>query len=74
MQSTLCSLFVVVTTELTRQNFRLLEQEVRVMVCVTKDLETARSFNVTLQTVEGTAFGEKKIQTSIFVISPHCLY
>ena len=66
MQSTLFSLFVVVTTELTRQNFRLREQEVRVMVCVTKDLETARSFNVTLQTVEGTAFGEKKIQRSIF--------
>ena len=39
IQRTLVSLFIVVTTELTCQSSGLPENDVRILICVTKDLE-----------------------------------
>lgn len=49
------NILTVVTTTLTEASFRFLEADRQVRVCVTKDLETAEEFNVTVRTVDGTA-------------------
>ena len=59
---------LVVTTTLTRTNIRLRESNRLISICVTKDLETAIEFNVTIQTVEGTATSEL-VDTTLHSIS-----
>ena len=49
--------FAVVTTTLEQERFRVLEDVGQVEICVSKDLETATGFNVTVQTQSGTAIG-----------------
>ena len=45
----------VVTTTLNQLDFRVSENAGAVTLCVTKDLETANPFNVTLTTIDGSA-------------------
>ena len=48
----------VVTTTLTQLGFRVQESVGEIALCVTKDLETAVRFNVTLTSFDGTATSE----------------
>ena len=47
----------MVTTTLEQEQFRVLEDVGQVEICVSKDLETARGFNVSVQTQARTAIG-----------------
>ena len=51
----------VVTTTITQAGFRVQENVGLIVLCVTKDLETAIKFNVTLTSVDGSATSGLKL-------------